>query len=191
MRYKELFSGGGSGGGDGDVPFDISGYLTEINTDRIDTDYLNARFDKYLELIDLEGAEQALNELHQAFPSLSQAEQKHANIFLNDVQRGKVKVDASTTFKDYITKYQAQAESDEIHQLSDDLGLNEAKLRELMNRQVTEATINEFGLYDELKETVNKTKAKAHFESIENTTIPAFKVNIRVDSLLRQFILDS
>ena len=81
MRYKELFSGGGSGG-DGDVPFDISGYLTEINTDRIDTDYLNARFDKYLELIDLECAEQALNELHQAFPSLSQAEQKYANIFL-------------------------------------------------------------------------------------------------------------
>ena len=191
MRYKELFSGGGSGGDGGDVPFDISGYLTEINTDRIDTDYLNARFDKYLELIDLEGAEQALNELHQAFPSLSQAEQKHANIFLNDVQRGKVKVDASTTFKDYITKYQAQAESDEIHQLSDDLGLNEAKLRELMSRQVTDATINEFGLYDELKETVNKTKAKAYFESIENATIPAFKVNIRVDSLLRQFILDS
>jgi type I restriction enzyme R subunit len=61
MRYKELFSGGGSGGDGGDVPFDISGYLTEINTDRIDTDYLNARFDKYLELIDLEGAEQALN----------------------------------------------------------------------------------------------------------------------------------
>ena len=70
------------------------------------------------------------------------------------------------------------------------LQLNEAKLRELMNRKVTEAIINEFGLYDELKETVNKTKAKAHFESIENATIPAFKVNIRVDSLLRTFILN-
>ncbi len=189
MRYKELFSGGSSGGSS-EVPFDISGYLTEINTDKIDTDYLNARFDKYLELIDLDGAEQALNELHQAFPSLSQEEQKYANIFLNDVQRGKVTADANNTFKDYITKYQAQAENDNIRQFSDDLGLNEVKLRELMSKQLTEATINEFGLYDELKETVDKTKAKAYLESIEKKSIPLFKVNMRVDGLLRKFILE-
>lgn len=31
LRYKELFNTGGSGGG-GDVPFEIEGYLTEIDT---------------------------------------------------------------------------------------------------------------------------------------------------------------
>ncbi len=48
LRYKELVGKGGGGGGD--VPFDISGYLTEIDTGKIDADYMNSRFDKYLGL---------------------------------------------------------------------------------------------------------------------------------------------
>lgn len=49
LRYKELVGksdGGGAGGGN--VPFDISGYLTEIDTGKIDADYMNSRFDKFL-----------------------------------------------------------------------------------------------------------------------------------------------
>ncbi|MCV5870329.1 hypothetical protein OFN61_34280, partial [Escherichia coli] len=39
LRYKELASkGDGGGAGGGDVPFDISGYLTEIDTGKIDAD---------------------------------------------------------------------------------------------------------------------------------------------------------
>ena len=188
MRYRELFQGS-SGGGECEVPFDISGYLTEINTDRIDTEYLNERFDKYLESLESGDAEQALNELHKAFPTLSQEEQKYANIFLRDVQRGKVKVEANTTFKDYIVDYKVKAQNDNIRQFSESLGLDEAKLRKLMSKQMTEATINEFGLFDELKDTVDKQKAKAYFESIEGVSIPPFKVNIKTASALREFVL--
>jgi type I restriction enzyme R subunit len=35
LRYKELFSDEGGGGG-GDVPYEIDSYLTEIDTDKID-----------------------------------------------------------------------------------------------------------------------------------------------------------
>ena len=57
-------------GGDSDVPYDLVGYLTEINTGKIDADYMNSRFDKYLRLIHQDNAsaeaqEQALNELHR------------------------------------------------------------------------------------------------------------------------------
>lgn len=38
--------------GGGDVPFDINGYLTEIDTGKIDADYMNSRFDKYLKQLD-------------------------------------------------------------------------------------------------------------------------------------------
>ena len=51
LRYKELFSEGGSGGGGGSVPFEIDGYLTEIDTDKIDSDYMNSRFTKYLKAL--------------------------------------------------------------------------------------------------------------------------------------------
>ena len=47
LRYKELFSSGGSSGG-GDVPFEIDGYLTQIDTGIIDADYMNSRFEKFL-----------------------------------------------------------------------------------------------------------------------------------------------
>lgn len=57
-------------GGDSDVPYDLVGYLTEIDTGKIDADYMNSRFDKYLRLIHQDNAsaeaqEQALNELHR------------------------------------------------------------------------------------------------------------------------------
>ena len=46
-RYKELF-GPGPGPGGEDVPYDIEGYITTIDTDKIDSDYMNSRFEKYL-----------------------------------------------------------------------------------------------------------------------------------------------
>ena len=46
QRYKELPSSSGSGGNI-DIPFEIEGYITEIDTDKIDTDFMNSRFDKY------------------------------------------------------------------------------------------------------------------------------------------------
>ncbi|MEF9958229.1 MAG: HsdR family type I site-specific deoxyribonuclease, partial [Acinetobacter sp.] len=113
LRYKELFSDGGSGGGGGSVPFEIDGYLTEIDTDKIDSDYMNSRFTKYLKALhDGEktiSVEEALNELHKSFAALTHDEQRIANIFLHDVQRGDVKLQEAKSFRDYITEYQFKA----------------------------------------------------------------------------------
>ncbi len=96
LRYKELFSGSGGGGAGGSVPFEIEGYLTEIDTDKIDSDYMNSRFTKYLKALhDGEKAisvEEALNELHKSFAALTHDEQRIANIFLHDVQCGDIEV---------------------------------------------------------------------------------------------------
>ena len=34
------------------MPYDLVGYLIEIDTGRIDSDYMNSRFEKYLKLIE-------------------------------------------------------------------------------------------------------------------------------------------
>ena len=76
QRYKELPSSGGSGGNI-DIPFEIESYITEINTDKIDTDFMNSRFDKYKKIIDSGDTveiEKTLNELHKSFATLSQEE---------------------------------------------------------------------------------------------------------------------
>ena len=53
QRYKELSAASSDdpGSQDIDIPYDLVGYLTEIDTGVIDADYMNSRFDKYLKLI--------------------------------------------------------------------------------------------------------------------------------------------
>ena len=197
LRYKELFGGGddSSEGGDEDIPYDLVGYITEIDTGRIDSDYMNSRFEKYMKLLNLEGVsqeelEQAETELHKTFATLSQEEQKYANIFLHDIQRGDVAVSEGKTLRDYITDYLSKAKNDQIHRVAVALGLDEAKLRNIMSLQLNSSNINEFGRYDDLKKTVDKAKAKAYFEKVEGTKIIPPKVNVKVDNLLREFILN-
>lgn len=49
--------------------------------------------------------------------------------------------------------------------------------------------INEYGRFDELKATVDKAKAKAYFDALEDQAIPLFKVNIKTANLLQDFII--
>jgi type I restriction enzyme R subunit len=194
LRYRELFSGG-----DGrldEVPYDIVGHLTEIDTGKIDADYMNSRFDKYLRLVNLdpkpskELADQALDDLHKTFATLTQEEQKYAGIFLRDIERSDVVVEEGKTLRDYITEYQVKAQADRIRRMADLFGMDESKLREMMNLSLTEANINEYGRFDALKATVDKAKARACFEKLQGTTISPFLAHKLIDDLLRKFLLE-
>ena len=194
LRYKEL-TGGGGGTGDDDVPYDLAGYITEIDTGLIDADYMNSKFDKYIKLLSVEGTtkeaiEQAETELHKTFATLSQEEQKYANIFLHDIQRGDVKVAEGKSLRDYINEYLSKARNDQIHRISVAIGVDENMLRNVMGLKLNENNLNEFGRYDELKKTVDKAKAKEYFEKVEGTKIIPPKVNVKVDKLLRDFIIN-
>ena len=193
-RYKELFIRV-PGGETEDTPYDIEGYLTTIDTDKIDMDYMNSRFVKFLKLLHQDGAPQeelrkAEDELHKTFATLSQEEQKYANIFLHDIQSGDVQPEEGMTFRDYITLYVTRAKDDRIHRLAvHALGLDEAMLREMMALHVTEDNINEFGRFDALKATIDKAKAKAYFETVTGKRMPLPVVNTHADKLLRDFII--
>lgn len=192
QRYKELPSSGGGNGGNTDIPFEIEGYITEIDTDKIDTDFMNSRFDKYRKIIDSGDTveiEKTLNELHKSFATLSQEEQKYANIFIHDIQNGDVQVDSSKTFKEYIAQYQANAENSQIMKLVELFGLDITKLKDMMNSNITDLNLNEYGRFDDLKNSVDKEKAKAYFEEIEGCKLPIPKVNMKVHNLLKEFIL--
>lgn len=196
QRYKELSSASPNdpGAQDIDIPYDLVGYLTEIDTGIIDANYMNSRFDKYLKLIRQEGSseeliEQAKAELHKTFAALTQEEQKYANLFLHDIERGDVMAEDGKTLRDYITEYQFRAKDDQIHRFATIFGLDEEKLRNMMGLNLNEATINEFGRFEELKKSVDKDKAKTFFESREHIKLITPKVNMKTDQLLRQFIL--
>lgn len=104
--------------------------------------------------------EATLSELQRSFSSLSQDEQKIAEIFLRDIQRGDIEIEPTRSFRDYLTDYQAQAKNAEIETIIKFLGVNADKLITLMNTRTTEANLNAYGRFDELKATVDKKKLK-------------------------------
>ena len=195
MRYKELTGGSGGYLPEDDVPFDIDGNITEIDTGKIDSDYMNSRFEKYRKNLEQpniteEQLEETLNDLHKAFASLTQEEQKYADIFLHDVKCGNIKIDSNKTFREYVTEYQAKAKNDQITNISQKLGIDETKLRELITANVTAANINEFGRFDALVNSADKTIARKYFEETEKIMLEPYKVTMKVDALLREFILN-
>ena len=191
QRYKELIDSDGTPNPQG--TYDIKGYITEIDTDKIDADYMNSRFEKYLKLLQTDGNsnDQVLNakeELHKTFATLSQEDQKYANIFLHDIERGEVK-DISLSFREQIVKYKTKDKDTQIQKLVKALGVDETKLKNMIEKHPEEANLNEFGMFDDLKSTVDKSKAKDYFEKLDETELTKVKVNQKTSKLLKEFIL--
>ena len=67
--------------------------------------------------------------------------------------------------------------------------MDEEKLRAMMKRGVNSDNINEYGLFDQLKESVDTEKAKEYFEGKEGQPLKMFRVKQRIDESLRKFIL--
>lgn len=193
QRYKELQKGSSTGGNE-DLPYDIDTTLIEIDTDKIDSDYMNSRFEKWLKELNQpevteEGKRRVLDELHKTFALLSQEEQKYANIFLHDVERGDVILEKGKTFRDYVTDYITAAQNDQIYKLVSAFGLDQQKLRYIIDKAPNEANINEFGQFDDLMDSLNIQKAKAYFETNAKQSFPLYKVRMMADQIIRKFIL--
>lgn len=192
QRYRDLAGMQGRGSGGGDVPYDIAGYLTAIETGRIDAEYMDAKFVKYVRLLrggaDADAVEAAEEELHRSFALLSREEQKFAGVFLHDLQSGDVDIEDGKTFRDYVAEYMRAAEDDRVHRAAGLLGLDEGKLRALIAAYVPGSNIDEFGRFGDLKATVDMDKVAAYFGSLEGKPLPRFRVSARVDRFLRDFI---
>lgn len=195
QRYKELFTTT-PGTDPSDNVFDIQSYITEIDTGFIDNDYMNSKFNKYVKILSQPGiTEDEINkvkdEVHKTFATLSAEEQKYANIILHDIEAGDFTIkDDEKTLRDYITDYMNQAKNDQIHKMADALGLDEQLLRECVLLKLNKTNLNEFGRFDKLLNTVDKSKALRYFERAEQKKILPPKVNMKVSNLLTKFILD-
>lgn len=198
QRYKELIVPGPGPGPEPpeEPPYDISSYITEIGTGKIDADYINSRFEKYLKLKGRDGESQeivdsALQEVYKSFAMLSEEEQKYANIFIKDVQMGNVEPEEGKTMKDYIAEYMRRAKDDQIFRFSKQFGLDDSLLREMMSLHLNEENINEFGRFDKLKASADMEKVKAFFESATGEKLSIFKARSKFDNLLRSFIISN
>jgi len=191
LRYKELFVAG-PGPNKPIPPFDIDIHITEIKTDSIDDDYINSKFKLFIKNLsagDEFAKEKTLVDLHKSFATLSQEEQKYAKLLLHDLESGEIQIDSNKSIRDYITEYQFKAYNDQINQMATGLGIDKEKLRKLMDLHLDEASINEFGRFDDLKSTMDINKAKEFFEKRTLFTLTKRQTILMVDEELRRFII--
>ena len=198
QRYTELQKKpkGGFDGEDNPIPYKIDTTLIEVDTGKIDSDYMNAKFKKYIkeltqEKIDSEELKKTLDELHKSFSTLSQEYQKYANLLIHDIEAGDITLEPNKSFQDYLNQYAQQAQNDQIHRFSELLGYPEEDIRSLMSQIVTSKNINDFGRFDKLSNKVDMDKAKEYFEKIEGKPLEQFRVYVKSQNLLRQFILEN
>ena len=183
-RYKDLFKEepGGGGGGSDEVPFDLRSYINEIETDKIDQNYMNARFEKWLKAIGSMEEAAALEELHHSFATLSKEDQKFAELFLHDVQSGDIELDPSLALSDYIADYKQKDANDKMEKVIQNLSLDGDLLRAMLARKYTRENLD-LGRLNSLKETVDREKAKVYFNEERMIFL-----NKRIDEFLREFI---
>lgn len=190
QHYKELDKHRGK---NDDLPYEIKSCITEINTGLIDTNYMNSKFQKFMKALNSGNNEQiqeAMNELHKTFGTLTQEEQKFANVFVHEVQSGDVIPDSNKTLRDYITEYMVKAQNDSVYEFATSIGVDENLLKELLKLKITESNINEFGRFDKLLESVNREKAKEYFENKNGQPESDFDLEMDLDEELRKFILE-
>lgn len=80
-------------------------------------------------------------------------------------------------------------EQADIHIVAELFGLDEDKLRELVEAKPTEATINQYGMLERVRDTKDMDKVKAYFESMEGTELSTLRLNAKLNGVLRNFIL--
>lgn len=192
-RYKELMEYS-DGGGSRDVPaFDIDTHITHIDTDRIDTEYLNDKFAKYIRAressLPAEVLKALLEEVHDSFARLSRDDQVFANVWLHDVAAGDAILVEGKTVEDYINGYKQTYQDRQVDQLVQTLGVEARQVRALLSAHVTEANIDEYGRFTALKASVDGALAKNYLEHREGRSLSTFFINREVEKLLRAFIL--
>ncbi len=194
QRYKELSQNSDGDETPDDVPFDIATHITEIDTEVIDQNYMNSRFERYYTLLEQTNVDEAekeatLSELHKSFAMLSQEDQKYANMFLHDIEMGRIQMQPGKSFRDYITEYHVSAKNEQIQHIHLLLGVDKPLLITIMQIKKTNGNIDEYGRYNTLIQTVDKNKAKKYFEALAGgNRLSSLDINIKVDRFLRQFI---
>ncbi len=194
-RYRELFQRGTGGDGDDDDVYQLEAYITETGAGTIDAEYINSKFIKFVKNLYTSGpgsehVKAAQAELHNAFASLNQRDQRTAQRILHDIESGDLRLSPGKTIYDYIIDYQKRECDQQVYTLAEATGLNITKLQELISSDTTEQNINEQGRFDALVLTLDKIKAVDFLKKVTGQDVPRRFVITNMSSILRRFILD-
>lgn len=173
LRYQELPGGGGGHKPKQPKPgFGLGTDVSEQQGEKIDIDYLEARF-KILTISDVEKKKQSapdkddredvINDLKEHLGLLPENLQKYANKVLNDIQSGALKVVEGKKFMDYILEYQNEQIVTEVTKEADKYGVDAKLFIEIYQATVSD-DIDQIEL-EKLENTASEERLLAYYKS--------------------------
>ena len=105
------------------------------------------------------------------------------------MQSKNIELEAGKSFREYITDYMSNEQEQAVDKLVGMIDVDKSLFTKMLSQGLTEKNINDFGHFDELKSSVNRTKAKTFFEQHLGKKMNILQVNREIDKMLRGFIL--
>lgn len=193
LRYKELFSPV-TGVDESQIPpYDINPTLIVTNADKIDYEYMESKFKKYIKELQIDGSESGLvhkmlNELRKSFASLTQEDQKIANIIIHDIQSGDLIINENNTFIDVLNSYKKSKKDENIKKFSEIWGIPEAELKKFIQNSANYRNLNEYGRLDSLIDIADLKKVINQIVKKENRRVNNIKARNKLMDEVAAFI---
>lgn len=191
QRYSEISRTVQPGG---DMIYDIKAFLTEIPSNEINRVFMESKFSEVLKDLSNgakpEDIKVLLDELKSNFTVLSAEDQITAEAILEDIYSGAFKdFDENKTLAEYIEIYNRNTLKANIEKFSDAFGFDRDKLSRIMVFHLTEETLLQGGMFDQIMSTLDRARAKETMEALEKVEIRAHRVTQKAEGYLKKFIL--
>ena len=191
QRYSEISRTVQPGG---DMIYDIKAFLTEIPSNEINRVFMESKFSEVLKDLSNgakpEDIKVLLDELKSNFTVLSAEDQITAEAILEEIYSGALKdIDESKTLAEYIEIYNRNTLRANIEKFSDAFGFDRDKLSRIMVFHLTEETLLQGGMFDQIMSTLDRARAKETMEALEKVEIRAHRVTQKAEGYLKKFIL--
>ena len=178
----------------GDMIYDIKAFLTEVSSNEINRAFMESQFAEVLKDLSNgakpEEIKALLDDLKSSFAELPAEDQITAEAILEDIYSGALKdFDEGKTLAEYIEIYKRNTLKANVERFSDAFGFDKDKLARIMVFHLKEEKLYEGGLFDQIMETLDRTKAKETMEALEGDVIRPHRVVQKAEGYLKKFIL--
>lgn len=195
MRFQDLSHRKGGNTDSCSFGFNVTPTKSEMDMDKIDVDYLERHFRTVIPIIISDNRSEAekdneIKNFEKELPKLSEADQKYAREIISDIRQRTLIVDKEKTLMQYIYEYKERDLDKMIFDEANLFGIDKQLLREIYITSNNERELNEHNRFEKLKSGANLEKVIAYFMKKENKQSSAFSARVKLDTELKEFILN-
>lgn len=179
-----------------DIPLDLSTLAIVNQAQRIDFEYLDAKFDKYREALKSpstsdEEKQLLLEQVQAAYASLSQEDQAIARQIVTDIQASRIDPNKNMKFQEHLAQYKVRRQETHAVALHKATGIPIETIDDLLTiSDGTPETLVGFGRLAEVQECIDYDVFRQWLKEEKDLELAPFDEIFAAEQLLRYFFLN-